>query len=499
MTQRTTIALLLGSALLLPAADLPEILCLNPRVTNLVQLPGDGATLAKWWSSFACEGIRLATNKEGPESWQVTLSPDTPLGLGVIRVDSNRRAGVFRLALIDPIPTSTNRMSKQMAPDSDSVAIRPPVAIEGTLEGNDTHYLRLRLNGGESVSLEVVAQRLSYPLDSRLRVLDIQGRELARADDSAIAGSDAILQFRAPTSDDYWVALSDTRQPPSSPRRYRLRLGDFSLVPLQWLPSTQLVPGDLSSKPSHIFQGRAGSWAAPTNAFPLRLRGVSRPAASRDVVTFDAYKNQRFRLDIFDRRIGSAGDFTARIENDSGRVLSEADLSKAELPTLAWTAPQEGSYRVVIEEVTGAGGPGYDYQMEMKPGKGDFLLHLTDALLEGKPGATNELKLKVQRRNYDGPLKLSVHGAPVDLPIDGLEVAAKTNDVVLKLSIPTDFSPGTWMVLGVTGEAEIDGQRVQIQADTRTPLKKLWPELNDPPPALDGLVWLWVGAKPATE
>lgn len=492
--------LLLLQAATSQALDPAELLSLNPAITNCIRIPREGTNTATWWSSFVAEGKPAASTNAQSETWEVTLPPETPLGLGVVRIDDERKAGTYRLVLMDPIRTATNRLMDSMMDSSPALPCHPPMAVEGKLEGNATGYLRLNLRAGESVSVEVVAQRLGYPVDSRLRILDTQGRELARADDSTISGLDAALRFCSPQRADYWVELSDVRQPPGSNRRYRLRLGDFPLVPLNWLPFAHIVPGPVNATTLREFTGPSKEWGLelPINGFPVRLQGFARPPGARDVFVFAAGKNQRFRVDIADRRLGSIGDFTARIENARGRVVAEADLSKSELPTLAYTAPAEEIYRLVIEELTGGGGPSYDYVVDLMTGTGDFLLHLNEEILECRPDSSAELKLKIQRRNYDGPLKLSVHGLPAGVLIAGQEVSAKTNDATLTLKLPSDVAPGSWLV-GVSGVAEIDGRPCEVRAGTRAALKKHWLELNDPPPALDGLLWLWVGSKPSAE
>src|SRR5262249_323126 len=62
------------------------------------------------------------------------------------------------------------------------------------------------LRAGEVLSLGINAQSLGSPLDSYLRVFDVDGKELASNDDQN--GVDAALDFTAPADGTYFVGVS---------------------------------------------------------------------------------------------------------------------------------------------------------------------------------------------------------------------------------------------------------------------------------------------------
>lgn len=468
----------------------PQLLALQPGVTQAVSLAGDDLANVRVWSSLV--SLSAAPLKEGTPGnrWGLELPAATGLGLGVLRFDLPTSQGAYQVVLVDPLPTLPDRAGERVGDRDHPLPLRPGTAVEGKLEGAAVHHFQIDLSAGETIHLETVAKRLGQPIDGQLRVFDSSGHDLARADDSAITGQDPWLAFTAPRRDTYRIELSDARQPPEARRRYRLRATSAAPSPLTWLPSAHPFPDSSDALPVKTVGGSEGQSGLVIDAFPVELQGIDRPRGSRDVFEFSAIRDQRLRIDLLDRRMGSAGDFTARIESLPGRILAETDLAKADLATVAWTVPADGRYRVILEEITGAGGPGYDYRARVRLGGSDFLLQLNEHLIEFAPDALVEVRVKVQRRGYDGPIQLSVHGLPATAEIEGREISAKSNEATLKLKLPAGIPVGTRFALTVTGAVETSGLRYETRADTRTALRKLFPEFNEPPPFLDG--WLWL-------
>ena len=488
------------------AQSLGPFLSLDPRGTNVVQVPRDVPSAVGWWSSFAVtEVVSLgegdATSSPVPASrpansrWRIVLPPETPPGLGVVRWVPSQSPAFTSLVLIDRLRTVTESADPAPKDRDHAMLLHPPLAIEGEWRGAEAKYFRLELAPKEPVSFEVVAQRLGLEVDPLLRVLSADGAELARANDSDGSGLDPWLQFIAPVAGSYFVELTDLRQPPGNRRQYRLRVGRFEITPLVWLPTgpNLSLPGPVPPSPVvQVITGPAASDVELPNALPFRLTGRARPVGGRDAFTFTAEKDQQWRVELADRRIGSVGDFVARIETLDGRVLAETDLSKADPAIQNFSFPTHGAYRLVIEEIKQGGGAGFDYEVDVHAGGPDFLLQLTDTHAEVAVGGTATLGVKIQRRSYDGPMKLAVQGLPAGVEIEGVDVAAKANEATLKLKLPADLSVRGEFLLGVTGTAEIGGSHHENRASTRNVLKKIWTELNEPPPVLDGAFWLLI-------
>src|SRR5262249_12880342 len=79
-----------------------------------------------------------------------------------------------------------------------------PVTINGRIfPREDVDLWSFSARKGQSITCEVHAARLGSPLDSRVEVLDPQGRPVAENDDAY--GADSFLRFTAPADGTYTV------------------------------------------------------------------------------------------------------------------------------------------------------------------------------------------------------------------------------------------------------------------------------------------------------
>jgi hypothetical protein len=71
--------------------------------------------------------------------------------------------------------------------------IRPPMTVNGILEGTPAQAIRFSLEPGEQITIEVVARRLGSPLDASIELLGPDGQRLAAADDANQKEGDLFL------------------------------------------------------------------------------------------------------------------------------------------------------------------------------------------------------------------------------------------------------------------------------------------------------------------
>src|SRR5205085_12130682 len=115
---------------------------------------------------------------------------------------------------------------------------------DGAASGQQSDYYRLTLAQNQRIAVEVVGSRLGSDFDSVIRVLDVNGRELALADDDEGLGADSRLLFTAPAAGQFLLQVRDNRHRAGG--RYRLRVGDFPLVgaafPAGGAPGSRIAP-----------------------------------------------------------------------------------------------------------------------------------------------------------------------------------------------------------------------------------------------------------------
>ena len=75
---------------------------------------------------------------------------------------------------------------------------------------------------------EVEARRCGSAIDPVLRILDGNGKQLARSDDAPGAGLDARIDFTFPREGNYYVEVHDARFSKQAQNFYRLKMGTYA-------------------------------------------------------------------------------------------------------------------------------------------------------------------------------------------------------------------------------------------------------------------------------
>jgi hypothetical protein len=165
-------------------------------------------------------------------------------------------------------------------PDNDrkhAQIITLPVVINGRIDApGDTDFFQFQGRAGDEIVAEVHARRLDSPLDSVLRLLDSEGRQLACNDDNEDKGSglnthhaDSYLRVKLTADGLYFIQISDTQGKGGPEYAYRLQIGapqpDFEL---RVVPSSLGVRGN-GSVPLTVYVLRRDGF---TNAIKLSLK-----------------------------------------------------------------------------------------------------------------------------------------------------------------------------------------------------------------------------------
>ncbi|HEX5445524.1 MAG TPA: hypothetical protein VFW87_16985, partial [Pirellulales bacterium] len=102
-------------------------------------------------------------------------------------------------------------------------------------------------------------------------------------------------------------------------------------------------------------------------------------------------------------------------------------------------------------------------------------------------------KVTSARRDYNGPITLSVAGAGDGFVLANNVIPEGKNETVMSVTVPARLEPGQLHTIQVIGQAKIGEAEVRSMASTLAALRKEWSGLPYPPAALDGLVGLGVG------
>ena len=364
----------------------------------------------------------------GPEKGKlaVGVAADARPGVRWVRVYDEEGATGLRPLIIGTLPEIV-----EVEPNDDP---RHPQAIgltSATVNGRlsrrgDVNGFAVNLDQGQRLVADLEANRhLGSPMDAVLQVVSPTGFVLAQNDDAV--GRDPRIIFEAPARATYIVRLFAFPSKPDSSIRfaggeafiYRLTLttGGFleHVFPLAVSKecSTQVtvigpnigecdrdltIPSDDKPDVFTLFHP-----ALPGNTMVRRVTGKSvvevepndlarpqelsehntisgriDPPGERDVFGIALKKGEKRVFALESRTFGLPLDAVLKVLDATGKTLAETDdVGKLLDPELAFTAPADGKYRVVVRDLNGRGGPHHAYLLRALAPKPDFTLTLS--------------------------------------------------------------------------------------------------------------------------
>ncbi|MBM3840557.1 MAG: hypothetical protein FJ398_21865 [Verrucomicrobia bacterium] len=471
-----------------------------PGKTTALTLVGDNlAGATEIWTSFrAHTAIVSASDASGSSSrliCDVSVSEDVPRGIGAIRVATTNGISNLLLVSIDDLSTLSKCGTNKTVQGAQLLSL--PIAVDGAAEELGFDYYQFDAAAGQRVNVDIVAHRLGSALDPVVRLLDANGRELAYCDDDPGAYADARVTHRFTAAGKCVIEVRDIRYQGGSKHRYRLRVGDFSQVPLRLLPINEpgFRPASLSPlvERAEVEPNDTPATALPISA-PVVIAGTFAQNRDRDFYEFEVQKGQRLVFAGRTRSLGSPCDLYLELRKADDSLVAEANVTGADEGAITNRFNEAGTYRLLVEELNRQGGPDFKYRLEIRPHPPGFALSVETDKFEASAGGTFDVKVECARREYDGPITLSVLGGGSGLALSDSVIPAKTNSVQMKLALPPDLPAGRILHFVLVGRAQTGESSYETQATTMPAIRKLFPQMLYPPLELDGLVAL--GIKP---
>ena len=414
-------------------------------------------------------------------------------GIGAFRVTTSNGASALELLPIDRMESLPEEDDNHKLDSAQTLKL--PIAVTGGCNELQFDYYRVHLAASQRLSVDVVAHRIGSELDPVLRLLDSKGRELAYCDDAPGIGADAEITYTAHESGNFLVEVRDIRYNGGENYPYLLRATDSVLSPLPFLPIR-----DSNSDPTEIAPAVPTLEVEPNSTFetathitpPALIKGRFAREQDRDMYVFPAQKGQRMRFEGRTRSLGSTCDLFMTLLKEDGSVIKEADVSGADEGTLIHSFDATGSYRLQVEELNQFGGNNSDYEIEVVLVKPDFQLSIDQEKWEAPENGEFEIKVNCQRRDYDGPVTLSLQSNESGLVLSNNLIAEKSNEVTLRVKLPKSLKPGQLVHFSVLGYAKIGDAFFETKASTGPALKKLFQGMLYPIRELDGFAALAV-------
>ena len=453
----------------------------------------------------------------------VEVSKDAAPGLYPVRVsgpDGISNVALFAVSgLAEQAETESEDPKKGNGTRGEAQAFAVPGVMNGTLAAADVDFYSFAAKAGERIVFEVEANVLGSAVDAAFEIHDAEGRVVAKNDDGA--GIDPRLEVAFAKAGTYYVRVHDSKYSAQEANFYRLKAGAYpyaeALFPLGWKRGGEVrveaLGGNLKQavevKPSLEEGRRLGLARAPgSQSLPLLFAwsgdehemeaaaggGVLKPdvvmngriAKAKEV---DRYKlavkpGEHWVIEVVASRYGTSRlDALVTVRDAAGKKIeSRDDLAGAD-PVAPFEAPEgTGEVTVEIEDVLGRGGAEYGYQVVARRSAADFTLSLAAPYINIPAGGTMQIPVTVQRRGYDGPLRLFVENLPEGLTVAGGHVAAAASQQ--RFDDPNPRFGAVRSLLTVTAEEGMAPRRfelsvvgVAVTPEGRMERRASWPGL----------------------
>jgi hypothetical protein len=505
---------------LLPTYGAPQIskvepLAVGPGKRTVLTFSGSGLdSVSNLWTSFPSEAKRVANTNSGRVSFSILCPPDAS-GVQAVQLIGPDGASGFELIMVDHLRTAPaapdHRSPEKAAP------IEPPVAVDGVLKSEQIDYYKFSAKAGQSYSIEAIAHRIGSQMDPVVRVLSKSGDELAFCDDEGGVWKDARFRFTAPLTDEYIVAVHDVGYAGGNNYAYRLRL---STDPLVWYTFPLSDGSESGARFEAIGEGLTAATGSPGNppatatfaAVPqvfelepndqrgnsqsigigMHLNGKIESASDVDHYQFSAAKGERLIFQSQTRSLGSPCDLVLRILKPDGTALVQSDSSSAGDAVVTNRFEEAGSYLLEVRELTGYGVTNAPYRIAIREFEAGFELRTENNVLEVKPGESAKLKISAVRYDYAGPIELKMRPEVEGIALEKSVIEEKKNEVEVVVKTSDKLQPGFFAHIRFVGQGT---NNASANVSTVPALKKAFPLILNPPPALDGIVTLVVRGK----
>ncbi len=464
-----TVAALLAAAL--HAA--PTIRDIQPRgaqrgKTFTLYVRGDGLTQGAQIKSTLPASFSQLTLSKDPLSdlgaarpgtvlpYLVALKADTPIGFYPIRVST--ADGISNVVLfsvgdlpeVEEIESKDPKQPNNLPTEAQKVQI--PAVINGTLAGPDIDNYTFAAKAGQKLVFEVEARRAGSAIDPAIEIYDSAGHEIARNDDAPGLGVDSRVEVTFPKSGEYRVRIHDSKFSDQASNFYRLKIGSYpyadAIFPLGGrrggTTEVTLLGGnlahpvktavDLNTKSGFAFVRLPGSMSAPflfavsDNPETIRPEGEAASPLMEDTIVngriskpgeIDRYKlavepGQKWVFEVAAASLGTSQlDAILTLYDAAGKKLVAGDDGNGLDPVLPFTVPSDvKELTVAVEDLLGRGGTMFAYRLKAKQQEPDFSVDLATPFVNVPQGGTATVVCVIQRRGYDGALRLTIPNLP---------------------------------------------------------------------------------------
>ena len=394
---------------------------------------------------FYSPGIKATNIKPGAKPAEEVkakfeISEDCSPGEHILRLRTGTALSEAITFWVSKFP-SIDETEKKIG-DNDTIEKAQPIPLNSTVNGQilpgneaDRDVYRIDVEQGQRISVEVEAVRLGTlhiggETDLAVRILDAQGKELGRSDDTALYVQDPMISLIAPKKGSYFIEIAQQLFSPPRLAYYRAHIGTFTrptgIFPAGGQAGEQLsvkVLGDPSGerterialpKQTGDFPFYSEDTPSPNilrvvsypNVIEGDLRIAQAPVAMNGIISqpgevdrfyFWGKKGETYKVRVYARSLGSPMDtkIWIRASNSTKNTLEADDSKLADLgyvsargswfvkdmldPVTLFKPVADGDYILGVEESRGKGGKDFVYRVEVEPAKDSLYTHISNS------------------------------------------------------------------------------------------------------------------------
>ena len=496
--------LALGQA---PSVESVRPLALQPGQTTRLVFTGKNLTnAASLWTSFPSSAVPVADDlaKGNRAAFDVTVPLDVPVQIGAVRLASPKGIETFRLLMVDDLPNLAEVSGNESRERAQFVA--GPVAVDGTGNGTQLDWFEFEASKNESISFEVIANRLGSNFDPAGRLYEASGRLLASFGDSPGIAPDLQFRHRFDKTGRYFLRLRDIAYAGGRGSFFRLRIGDFPIVsgvfpqgnkrgelkpfyPIsgQALPPVLAtpvrgefwlnfkLPNGTGSAYRRLSVGESpNAYETEPNEMLNQANAINLPSAingrfekpnDRDWYAVNLAKGDQVRFTGATRSLGSPSDLMLRVSDAAGKTLAESEISGDSDGEVSAEAKVDGVHYLEVRELAEQAGEHLIYRIEAERVSPGFSLTVAEHAFTAKAGEPISVKVTATRNKYDGPIQLETTADATGLNLEDASIAKGKKETTLKITLPAAAKPGTLYAFTITGKGENGSTAVATQTN----------------------------------
>jgi hypothetical protein len=485
---------------------------------------GTDKQFAKLWVSFPAE-IRLMPDAVGSSSkLTFEITPQKiPVGLQSARLFTDREFSNPMLMVVDSIESTAFDLP------ANSGNLPPFVFPFGvSLETKDRESVKIPvdLRQGKRVVVEAVADRLGIDVDLVIRLLDGDGRVIARHDDHPFTGADPLFSFTPHDDGLHYLVCHDVQYRGGRP--FRLRVAEESIQSVVYPSvvggekpvllhindpvnsrkrgrvSRQLVPSrrdsgndlldmaglnhgfacmmrtawPLYTEPVHVAGGGklvVGATVAPSVSAPAVICGYIDVAGRVDQWLIHARKGEKIVFRSLADAIRTPAIPKVKVLNSGGGLIGSFHWASNRQGEFTVAFPEDGHYRLQVEEGFGRGGFEFQYCLELSEPKPSSKISLSARpnnrkdleFSVGVSGGTVSIPIKFQQQEPEKNLQWRVYSrAKIACKVVGFQWNKdKKNEGTLEVLLPENVTELRLLPLKMVALSNADQRSSEVNVD----------------------------------